>query len=368
MKRIFIFFGIIFAMLSFLTVAHASDMVVIKTIGNEIQATVGRIYIEFDDAQPFIDENGRTQIPVRALSESLGYAVSWDEDSQTVSVSAYGKLITLVIGSSAVTINGMPYTADTVPRIVNDHTYVPLRIIGELLGYNVLFYDRTDKNALIMGTDTSFPPYSYYDSDGNMTGIDIELGQAIAKRLGKTLQITDTEFDLVLAGTQSGRYDFSITGITRTEDRAWSMDFSEPYIRSVQSVIVTDSSPVRSVGDLYADGAEYIVGVKFGTTADIYAPEDFGEQRIRQFITYGWAIAALIEGKVDCAILDGEPAKQYVSANPELKILDTPYEEEEYHVIMPKGSPLTDDINAVIAQMKADGTLDEIISKYIYTD
>lgn len=368
MKKIFVFFGIISVIMSFFTIVHARDMVVVKQTDNEIYAVAGGTYIAFEDASPFIDENGRTQIPVRALSEALGYNVSWDADTQTVSIFEREMIIKLTIGKNDATVNGTTFASDTAPRIVDNYTYVPLRIIGEMLGYNVDFYDHTG-NTLFMATNAQFPPYEYYDDYSKTAGIDIELGQAIVERLGKTLQIKDIEFDAALSRVQLGIFDFGIAGVTQTIDRIQYLDFSEPYAKNVQYVIVTDNSPIKSVDDLYADDAHCTIGVKASTTGAIYANDDFWFNcYVEQFNTGSDAIAALIDGSVDCVIIDEEPAKQYASENPALKILDTPYVDEEYRVFMPKGSLLTDDINEVIAQMKADGTLNRIISKYIHAD
>ena len=217
---------------------------------------------------------------------------------------------------------------------------------------------------LVMATNAQFPPYEYHDG-GQIVGIDAEIGAAIAEKLGKTLRIEDVEFDSVLAGVQSGKYDVGLAGITVTEDRLQSMDFSDSYATGVQSIIVPEGSEITSVDDLLADGAAYVIGVQLSTTGDIYATDDFGDDRVQRFQAGADAVAALTTGKLDCVIIDNEPAKSFVAANEGLTILDTAYTEEEYAICMAKGSELLPDINAAIAELKADGTVASIIEKYI---
>ena len=219
-------------------------------------------------------------------------------------------------------------------------------------------------DTLIMATNAQFPPYEYYEGS-EIVGIDAEIGAAIAEKLGKTLTIEDVEFDSVLAGVQSGRYDVGLAGITVTEDRLQSMDFSDSYATGIQSIIVKEGSPITSVDDLAADGATYTVGVQLSTTGDIYATDDFGSDRVQQFQTGADAVAALVSDRVDCVIIDNEPAKSFVAANDGLQLLETAYAEEEYAICMAKGSELLADINAAIAELKADGTIASILEKYI---
>lgn len=222
--------------------------------------------------------------------------------------------------------------------------------------------------VLTMATNAYFPPYEFYDGD-KIVGIDAEIADAIAKKLGMTLKIEDVEFDSVLAGVQSGKYDMGAAGITVTPDREKSMDFTDSYAKGVQVVIVKENSPITSVDDLSAN-ENYQVGVQLSTTGDIYAssPVDeggFGEARVQKFQSGNDAVAALVSDKVDCVIIDNEPAKAYVASNTGLKILETTYADEDYAICTAKGSDLTEPINTAIKELKADGTIDSIISKYI---
>ncbi len=228
--------------------------------------------------------------------------------------------------------------------------------------------DNARGEVLTMATNAQFPPYEYYEGD-RIVGIDAEIAEAIADKLGMTLKIEDVEFDSVLTGVQSGKYDIGLAGITVTPDREQSMDFSDTYATGIQSIIVPEGSKIASVDDLLADGAAYTVGVQLSTTGDIYATDDFGSDRVQEFQTGADAVAALAAGKIDCVIIDNQPAKSYVAANEGLSILDSSYTEEEYALCTAKGNDeLLEKINAAIAELKEDGTIQSILDKYIVAD
>ncbi|MDD6763629.1 MAG: ABC transporter substrate-binding protein [Clostridiales bacterium] len=227
---------------------------------------------------------------------------------------------------------------------------------------------KSDSKVLTMATNAQFPPYEYYEGD-KIVGIDAEIAEAIADKLGMTLKIEDVEFDSVLTGVQSGKYDIGLAGITVTPERQQSMDFSDTYATGIQSIIVPEGSEITSVDDLMADGAAYKVGVQLSTTGDIYATDDFGADRVQEFQSGADAVAALTAGKIDCVIIDNQPAKSYVAANEGLTILDSAYTEEEYALCTAKGNDeLLTKINGAIAELKEDGTIQSILDKYIVAD
>ncbi|MDO5435425.1 MAG: transporter substrate-binding domain-containing protein [Clostridia bacterium] len=221
------------------------------------------------------------------------------------------------------------------------------------------------EGTLTMGTNAHFPPYEYYE-DNQVIGIDAEIAAAIAAKLGMDLEIVDTDFDTLVPSVAAGKYDFAMAGMTVTEERLQSVSFSVTYATGVQSIIVKEDSPITGVDDLYAEGAAYVVGVQQGTTGDIYCSDDFGAERVMQYKTGNDAVAALVAGKVDCVIIDNNPAKAYVDANEGLKILDTEYVEEEYAIaINQTNTELLEKVNAALEELIADGTVDAIIAKYI---
>lgn len=174
--------------------------------------------------------------------------------------------------------------------------------------------DTEGKDELHMATNAQFPPYEYYDGD-KVVGIDAEMAAAIADKLGMKLVIDDMEFDAIITSVQTGKSDMGMAGMTVTEDRLKNINFSESYATGLQSIIVPEGSPITTVDDLYADGAAYLVGTQKGTTGDIYAEDDFGADRVMKYASGNEAVQALVAGKVDCVIIDNEPAKAYVEAN-----------------------------------------------------
>ena len=149
----------------------------------------------------------------------------------------------------------------------------------------------------------------------NIVGIDAEMAAAIADKLGMKLVIDDMKFDAIITAVQTGKSDMGMAGMTVTEDRLKKINFSETYATGIQSIIVKEGSEIKSVDDLYKDGAKYLVGTQKGTTGDIYSEGDFGADRVMKYASGNEAVQALLANKVDCVIIDNEPAKAYVEAN-----------------------------------------------------
>lgn len=174
--------------------------------------------------------------------------------------------------------------------------------------------DVEGKEELHMATNAQFPPYEYYEGE-KIVGIDAEMAAAIADKLDRKLVIDDMDFDAIITAVQTGKSDMGMAGMTVTPERLENINFSNSYAKGVQSVIVPEGSEITSVDDLFADGATYLVGTQKGTTGDIYAEDDFGADRVMKYTTGNEAVQALITGKIDCVIIDNEPAKAYVAAN-----------------------------------------------------
>ncbi len=221
----------------------------------------------------------------------------------------------------------------------------------------------TQKTQLVMGTNAAFPPYEYYDEDGQtIIGIDAEIAKAVADKLDMELTIKDMEFDSLLTAVQSGAVDIVFAGLTVTDERKESVDFSITYATGIQVIIVKDGSAIASVDDL----AGKTIGVQAGTTGDIYCTDEFGQDNVKQFSNGALAVAALQNDQVDCVVIDNEPAKAFVAANDGLKILETEYAVEDYAAAISKdNADLTEKVNAAMEELKADGTIDGILAKYI---
>ena len=223
----------------------------------------------------------------------------------------------------------------------------------------------SDENTLVMATNATFPPYEYVEGD-EIVGIDPEIAAAIADELGMELQIEDVDFDSIVAGVASGKYDMGMAGMTVDPDRLESVNFSDSYATGIQSIIVKEGSPIQSVDDLSSSTK---IGVQQGTTGAQYAADDYGQDAVVNFNKGADAVQALVTDKVDCVIIDNEPAKSFVEANPGLKILDTEYAVEDYAICVAKDNDeLLDKINDALARLKEDGTVDDIINKYIPSD
>ena len=225
--------------------------------------------------------------------------------------------------------------------------------------------NNTGKKVLKMATNAYFAPYEFYEGD-KIIGIDAEIAAAVAEKLGMELVIEDMAFDSILTAVQNGSVDFGMAGMTVTEDRLKEVNFTVSYAKGVQAIIVKEGSSITSVDDLFADDANYKVGVQLGTTGDIYATGDFGEENVSQYTTGNEAVQALLKGDVDCVIIDNQPAKAYVANNAGTKILETSYADEDYAICVSKANEdLLDMLNEAIYELIEDGTVAEIVNKYI---
>ena len=219
-----------------------------------------------------------------------------------------------------------------------------------------------EPGKLIMATNAAFPPYEMTTDSGEFEGIDIETAQAIADKLGLELQIDDMDFDAALLAVQQGKSDMVMAGVTVTDERQNVMDFTDSYATGIQSIIVKEDSDIASVDDL----AGKKIGTQRGTTGYLYCSDDFGDENVVAYDDGLTAVQMLNNGQVDCVVIDNAPAKEFIAANPGLKLLDTAYVEEDYAIGVGKGNTeLKDAINTALEELKADGTLQAIVDKYI---
>lgn len=218
------------------------------------------------------------------------------------------------------------------------------------------------QGKLTMSTNAAFPPYEMTTDTGDLEGIDIEVAGAIAEKLGLELQVDDMDFDAALLAAQQGKSDIVMAGVSVTEERQQVMEFSDTYATGVQVIIVKEGSDIKSVDDL----ADKMIGTQRGTTGNLYCTDDYGEDHITAYDNGLTAVQALNNDQVDCVVIDKEPAKAFVEANPGLVILDTEYVSEDYAIGMAKGNTaLLEAVNKALAELQADGTVDAIVAKYI---
>lgn len=226
------------------------------------------------------------------------------------------------------------------------------------------------EGELHMATNASFPPYEMVADDGSFEGIDVEIATAIAEKLGLTLVVDDMDFGSVITSVQTGKSDIAMAGLTVNEERKENVDFTDSYATGVQVIIVPEDSDIQSVDDLEGK----MIGCQESTTGYIYCsdtPENggYGEENVTAFPNGANAVQALLSGKVDCVVIDSQPAQEYVKQNEGLKILDTEFVTEEYAIGVSKENPeLRDAVNNALKELIDDGTVQSIIDKYITAD
>ncbi len=218
--------------------------------------------------------------------------------------------------------------------------------------------DKSEK--LYVGTNAEFEPFEYRES-GNIVGFDIELVNEIAKLINREIEIEDMAFDGLLPALQTKKIDLIIAGMTATEERKKNVNFSEPYYKSQQAMVVhNDENNIKTFDDL--EGKE--VGVILGYTGDLIVSE-IPNVRIQRYNATSEAIMGLKSKKVQAVVLDYEPAKNYSAQNPELKLVETASESEEYAIAVRKEeTQLLEDINKALTTLKENGTYDTLLNKY----
>lgn len=225
-----------------------------------------------------------------------------------------------------------------------------------------------EEGVLHMATNAAFPPYEMTDDNGGFEGIDVEIATKIAEKLGLELVVDDMDFTSVLTSVQGGKSDIAMAGLTVTPERQENVDFTDSYATGIQVVIVPEGSDITTVDDLANDK---MIGTQEGTTGYIYCSDDpenggYGAEHVVAYTNGATAIQALLAGKVDAVVIDSQPAKEFVAANDGLKILDTEYVTEEYAIGVSKDNPeLLEAVNNALKELIDDGTVQEILDKYI---
>ena len=229
--------------------------------------------------------------------------------------------------------------------------------------------DAAEKKTLVMATNATFPPYEYKDGE-NFAGIDVEIAGKIAEKLGMTLEIKDVEFGSIVGGVQTGKFDIGMAGMTVTEERKESVNFTDSYTTTKQVVIVKEDSAIKAISDLKGDGSMKF-GVQQDTTGDILASDTvenggYGEENVTRYKAATDTVQALKTGKVDAVIIDEAPARSFVKTTEGLKILDGTWLEENYAIAIAKdNTELLNKVNTALKELIADGTVKSIIDKYI---
>lgn len=219
--------------------------------------------------------------------------------------------------------------------------------------------------VLTVGTNAEFPPFEFVDDNGEPDGFDIALIKAIGEKLGVTVEVENMEFDSLVSSIGS-KIDVAIAGMTVTDERKGSVDFSDSYYEAVQYVIVPKGSEIKTAADLVGK----TIGVQLGTTGDFIASDDIADTTVNQYNKGVDAVNDLLNGRVDCVIIDKNPALVFAGKyEDKLDALDGAQFEfgvEEYAIALPKGdTALAEKINAALEEIKADGTFDKLVETYI---
>ncbi len=229
--------------------------------------------------------------------------------------------------------------------------------------------DLASKEVVVV-TENAYPPLQFMDKSGAAVGWEYDAMAEIAKRLNMVVKYENTSWDAMIPAVSEGQYDLGMTGITIKDDRKEKVDFSDAYMRSEMLMIVRGDEARFTDAASFAAISELLVSAQPGTSpfyAAIYEILDGNEEnpRVVKFETFGAGLEALKAGDVDLTLSDSTAANGYVGAsNGALKIIGTPLASEDFGFIFPKGSELVAPINAAIAAMKADGTMDALNQKW----
>lgn len=226
-----------------------------------------------------------------------------------------------------------------------------------------------EKETLSFGFNFGYPPFEYYsETDGSQTGIDVDLANAIADRLGMKAEIVETSWSEIFDGVNKKQYDCAISAITITDERIQKYDFSDPYITNYQCILTLKDADFKPSSP--AETAGLKIGVQEETTSDIFI-SDYALSNGFEFNRFAFATASdvftdLEAGRLDALVCDSMVAECYLSKSDLFEMTwiqdDNP---EEFAICIKKGNTeLTEKINSALNELKSDGTLDEIVNKY----
>lgn len=223
---------------------------------------------------------------------------------------------------------------------------------------------------IVIVTENAYPPLQFLDASGAAIGWEYDAVAELAKRLNFTVKYENISWDAMIPAVSEGQFDFGMTGITIRDDRKEQVDFSEPYMRSEMVMLVKGDETRFTDAKSFAANADLLIAAQPGTTpfyTAVYEILDGNEAnpRIKLFETFGATVEALKAGDVDLVLTDGTAGAGYVAAtNGGLKIVGEKLGVEDFGFIFPKGSDLVAPINAGIAALKADGTIDALNKKW----
>jgi len=220
----------------------------------------------------------------------------------------------------------------------------------------------TDENVWTVGSEAGFPPFESIGEDGELVGFDIDLFNAIGEKTGKTIEFENLPFDSLIPALQGGTIDAAISGMTITEERAQTVDFSVPYFNAGLAIAVNEeTTDIQNLDDL--EGKR--IAVQIGTTGAATA-ESVADAEVTTFENAPLALQELSNGNADAAINDAPATLDAIATGniPGITVVGELLTEESYGIALPKGSENAEAINAAIAEIKADGTYAELYRKW----
>ncbi|MCR4420848.1 MAG: basic amino acid ABC transporter substrate-binding protein [Spirochaetales bacterium] len=225
---------------------------------------------------------------------------------------------------------------------------------------------KKEASVLKVGTNAEYPPFEYKDGD-QFLGIDMDIARYVATKLGKQIEINDIDFDSLIPSLQNNKFDMVIAAMTITDERKEIVDFSIPYYTANQSIIVKQDSSLTITSE--EDLAKLKIGVQRGTTGEAYIDENFIQTKkmkdtmLIRFDNNINAVQELLNGNVDCVIIDDSAAKGYEKLKP-VKVIYTIESNESYGIAFPKGSKLVEKVNKIIDELLKSNEWLELIKKY----
>ena len=222
--------------------------------------------------------------------------------------------------------------------------------------------ESAEGGVLVMATNAEFSPWEYHEGDA-IIGIDVEIAQAIAEKLGMELHIEDMAFDAIIPSVVSGKADIGLAALSYDEDRAASVNFSENYATSSLVILVAEGSEIASADDLEGK----LIGAQTGTTGEMTATDMVGDENVERYNSYFEAVQSLLTGKIDAVIIDGAPAKVFLTENEgQIKQVGDALSTESYAAVLAKeDTELLEKVNAAITELQESGEIDTIMNKYI---
>lgn len=227
-----------------------------------------------------------------------------------------------------------------------------------------------DGREIVVVTENAYPPLQFIDGEGNAVGWEYDAMAEIAERLNATVTYENISWDAMIPAVSEGQFDMGMTGITIREDRAEIVDFSDTYMVSEMVMLVRGDEERFDDAASFAADDDLLVAAQPGTTPFYVAVYDVldadeANPRIQLFETFGAGVQALRNGDVDLVLTDGTAANGYVEASDgALKIVGEKLGTEDFGFIFPRGSDLVEPINAAIADMQADGTIDALNTRW----